>query len=241
LNPKIPKPAAYLLDFIASIEAPRGYDTVYGNRMDKMPKPLTSMTMKEVLDQGNWRTKTFGSSACGRYQFMDATLRSLAAAYDLKAEDKFTPDYQDDLGYKLLQGRKYARWISGQITDEEFMWALAKEWASFPVPEAGQGAHRRLQAGETYYAGDKLNKVLVKVPQVKQALKEAKALVNEVPASDEPEELLYTLDEVRKAVEAGVAEALRARAKQRVVLALTFEDGRLVGTSELAGEAAKAS
>jgi hypothetical protein len=74
----VPQPAAMLLDFIGSKEAPKGYDTVYANRMDRMPKPLTRMTMKEILDQGRWRTKTFGSSAFSRYQFMDATLRDLA-------------------------------------------------------------------------------------------------------------------------------------------------------------------
>lgn len=58
MDKTVPKPAAMLLDFIASKEAPKGYDTVYANRMDRMPKPLTSMTMKEVLDQGKWRTKT---------------------------------------------------------------------------------------------------------------------------------------------------------------------------------------
>lgn len=31
------KPAAMLLDFIASKEAPKGYDTVYASRMDRCP------------------------------------------------------------------------------------------------------------------------------------------------------------------------------------------------------------
>jgi muramidase (phage lysozyme) len=109
MDKTVPKPAAMMLDFIGAKEAPKGYDTVYANRMDRMSKPLTRMTMKEILDQGRWRTKTFCSSACGRYQFMDATLRDLADELGLKADDKFTPDYQDRLGLHLLRRRLHAQ------------------------------------------------------------------------------------------------------------------------------------
>jgi len=181
MDKTVPRPAAMLLDFIGSKEAPRGYDTVYGNRMDRMPKPLTSMTMKEVLDQGKWRTKTFGSSACGRYQFMDATLRDLATELNLKAKDVFTPDYQDRLGLYLLRRRGYERWISGRMTDHEFMIELAKEWASFPVPYRMKGAHRTVERGQSYYAGDGLNKSLISAEAVEAALTKAKGLAGTAP------------------------------------------------------------
>ena len=86
----VPQPAAMLLDFIGSKEAQKGYDTVYANRMDRMPKPLTRMTMKEILDQGRWRTKTFGPSAFSRYQFMDATLQDLATK-DTRCSNELLP------------------------------------------------------------------------------------------------------------------------------------------------------
>lgn len=176
-----PKPAAMLLDFIGSKEAPKGYDTVYANRMDRMPKPLTSMTMKEILDQGRWRTKTFGSSACGRYQFMDATLRDLAEELDLKAEDRFTPDYQDRLGLHLLRRRGYDKWVAGLMSDHEFMINLAKEWASFPVPYRMKGSHRTVERGQSYYAGDGLNKSLITAEAVEAALTRAKGAAGEAP------------------------------------------------------------
>jgi muramidase (phage lysozyme) len=185
MDKTVPKPAAMLLDFIASKEAPRGYDTVYGNRMSQMPKPLTSMTMKEVLDQGKWRTKTFGSSACGRYQFMDATLRDLATELDLKAEDKFTPDYQDRLGLYLLRRRGYEKWIAGRISDHDFMIGLGQEWASFPMPYQMKGAHRTVQRGQSYYAGDGLNKALVGAEAVETTLTKAKSLAGGVPLPPE--------------------------------------------------------
>jgi muramidase (phage lysozyme) len=181
MDKTVPKPAAMLLDFIGSKEAPKGYDTVYANRMDRMPKPLTSMTMKEILDQGKWRTRTFGSSACGRYQFMDATLRDLATELGLKAEDVFTPDYQDRLGLHLLRRRGYDKWIQGGLTDSAFMINLAKEWASFPVPYEMKGSHRTVQRGQSYYAGDGLNKALISAADVEAGLKQAKALLKEDP------------------------------------------------------------
>jgi hypothetical protein len=189
MDKTVPKPAAMLLDFIGSKEAPKGYDTVYANRMDRMPKPLTSMTMKEILDQGKWRTRTFGSSACGRYQFMDATLRDLATELGLKAEDKFTPDYQDRLGLHLLRRRGYDKWIKGTLSDGEFMLNLAKEWASFPVPYTVKGGSRTVTRGQSFYAGDGLNKSLVSAGDVEQALVMARAQQNAQPivvATPEP-------------------------------------------------------
>ncbi|WP_195904252.1 hypothetical protein [Microvirga lotononidis] len=153
-----------LLDFIGSKEAPKGYDTVYANRMDRMPKPLPFLMLKEILDQGKWRTKTFGSSACGRYQFMDATLRDLAEELDLKAEDRFTPDYQDRLGFHLLRCRGYDKWIKGALSDGAFMRNLAKEWASFPVPDIVKGSSRTGARGQSFYAGHGLNKARVPHP-----------------------------------------------------------------------------
>ena len=52
---------------------------------------------------------------------------------------------------------------------------LAMEWASLPVLIACQGAHRRVAAGETYYAGDKLNRALVPPDHVRVVLNEVKS------------------------------------------------------------------
>lgn len=211
MDKTVPRPAAMLLDYIASKEAPKGYDTVYGNRMDRMPKPLTSMTMKEVLDQGKWRTKTFGSSACGRYQFMDATLRDLATELNLKAEDRFTPDYQDRLGYHLLRRRGYDKWIKGQISDAEFMLNLAKEWASFPVPYTVKGGSRTVSRGQSYYAGDGLNKALVSAEDVEKALvaaRDRQDIIAEPVVVAAPEPPLDTREVPDDEIPAGLWQAI---------------------------------
>ena len=163
----VPAPAKRLLDFIAGYEAPRGYDTVYGNRMSQMPKPITAMTMDEVIAQGPWRTKTFGSSACGKFQFMAATLKGLKASQRLTGRELMAPELQDRLGYALLLGRGYARFMAGTMSLTAFGNEVAKEWASFPVLTATNGKRR----GQSYYAGDGLNHVLVGPEPVERVLR----------------------------------------------------------------------
>lgn len=174
MDKTVPSAAAYLLTKISSIEAPKGYDTVYGNQMKKMPKPLTSMTIGEVIEQGPWRTKTFGSSACGAYQFMTATLKSLVEQLGLSLKQKFTSDLQDRLGYHLLKRRGYDAFMFGKIDIPEFGKRLAQEWASFPVLKQTKGQQRQVKRGESYYADDGQNKSLVKAETIENWLMETK-------------------------------------------------------------------
>lgn len=166
----IPTKAKDLLDFIGDIEAPRGYGTIYGNNQRKLPKPLTSMTFNEVQKaQPSW-TKRFGSSASGRYQFMYRTLKGLHREMSIKGSTKFTDVLQDDMGYHLLKRRGFQKYLDGSISRTEFGKRLAKEWASFPVLASTKGAHRQLTRGQSYYAGDKVNKSLVSPEQVERVL-----------------------------------------------------------------------
>lgn len=167
----IPPFAAKLLSFIGSIEAPQGYDTVFGNNQARLPKPLTSMTLNEVIAAGPSWTKRFGSSAAGRYQFMRDTLRDLKAQLGLTGSEKLTPDLQDRLAFALLRRRGYDDFDAGRIGVTAFALRLAQEWASLPVLKACRGAHRQLVRGQSYYAGDGLNKALVAPERVEALLK----------------------------------------------------------------------
>ncbi|MGU3659242.1 hypothetical protein [Methylobacterium fujisawaense] len=169
----IPPAAALMLNDIASYEAPKGYDTVYANKMAQMPKPLTSMTLDAVIADGPRRTKLFGSSACGRYQFMTATLQDLRKTLVLMGTDLFTPDLQDRLALQLLKRRGYDKFMAGKMTLTAFGLAIAQEWASFPVLAPCKGASRQLARGQSYYAGDGLNKALVKPEAVEAMLRNA--------------------------------------------------------------------
>ena len=183
MDKTVPAGAAFLLDFIGKIEAPRGYDTVYGNNQRKLPKRVTSMTLYEIQQaQPRW-TKQFGSSATGRYQFMRDTLRGLITELDLSTDMKLDANLQDRLAYHLLRRRGYDAFVFGRIDKIEFAKRLAMEWASLPVLRATKGAHRNVMRGQSYYNGDNLNKSLVKPEDVEIALARVLDLHKQSPAA----------------------------------------------------------
>jgi muramidase (phage lysozyme) len=166
----VPASAARILNFIGKTEAPRGYDTVYGNNQAKLAKAVTSMTIDEVIAAGPSWTKRFGSSACGRYQFMRATLQGLKKELGLTGRERLDEGMQDRLAFQLLKRRKWEQFEAGKIGVTEFAKQLAMEWASFPVLKACQGAHRKIARGQSYYAGDGMNKALVRPEQIEALL-----------------------------------------------------------------------
>jgi hypothetical protein len=163
MNSDVPRGAALLLDFIASIEAPAGYGTIYRNRQHLLARPLTEMTLDEVLAAQPLWTQQSGSSAAGRYQLIRITLGEMMRKLRLSPKRHFDADLQDLLGYALLQRRGYHRFASGVMSRSDFALELAKEWASIPVIEPVQGAHRLLAPGESFYAGDNQNRALATV------------------------------------------------------------------------------
>lgn len=186
MDRSIPAPAAHLLEFIYRTETgrepPECYEVIFGQNQDKLAKPLTEMTFDEVVKDGPSRTRKFGSSAAGAPQFMrdtlDApkTMNDLKGQLDIDGDELFSPDLQDRMAFHLLKRRGYDKFMAGTIGVVAFGKALAQEWASFPVLAATQGAHRRIARGETYYAGDRLNKALVKPEKIEALLAEVKGM-----------------------------------------------------------------
>jgi muramidase (phage lysozyme) len=175
MHSSVPAGAALLLDFIADFESNGDYNVIYGNNEDKLPAPITTMTLNALLEaQPAWGAR-WGSSAAGRYQFMPPTLRGLMQKMQLSGDAGFTPGMQDKLAYQLLKGRGYARFKSGALALDAFGKQLAMEWASLPVLSPTKGAHRMLERGETYYAGDRLNRALVKPERVEALLHQVAA------------------------------------------------------------------
>lgn len=180
MDANIPTAAAILLDFIGDIEAPKGYDTIFGNRQNRLAKPITKMTLDEVMaHQRNWSSKRWvaqhwgyksASSASGRYQFMLDTLRDLKIELKLSGREIFNADFQDRLGFHLLKRRGYLAYMSNQISRTVFGLRLAQEWASLPVLSNCRGAHREISRGDSYYRGDELNKSLVSPVTVEAVL-----------------------------------------------------------------------
>lgn len=180
----VPPGAARLLDFIGGIEAPKGYNVIYANRQGRLPKPITKMTIAELQahQASGWPAK---STASGRYQFMRATLKELRAELSLGDNQVFNSDLQDRLAYHLLKRRGYDTFMAGKLSLNGFALNLAKEWASLPVLTDCKGASRQIKRGQSYYAGDGLNKSLVSPESVEALLREVKGIAAE-PAEPQP-------------------------------------------------------
>lgn len=64
----------------------------------------------------------------GRYQIVGKTLRKLKNELGLTGEETFSPELQDKLFLQLLKGRGYTKYKSGEISREQFLSNLQKEW-----------------------------------------------------------------------------------------------------------------
>lgn len=149
-----------LLDTIRSKEAPKGYGQIYGGAKGvSLATDVSKMTLNEVLAfQKKMLAARSASSACGGYQFLRSTLLATIDAMDLTGGEIWTPELQDRMAAHLMEGRGLSRYMAGKIVAEAFANNLAMEWASLPVVTTIKGAHRVVKPGETYYAGDGLNK-----------------------------------------------------------------------------------
>jgi len=143
---------------------------------------LTSMTLSQVQDYQTQRIKSGRkSSAVGKYQFIKGTLKECTgylACDPLRV--CFTPDVQDALIIKRLEKtRRYSNWKSGSLDTAKFMIFLSAEFASMPVPhDIAAGSvykglpKRNLKKGQSFYAGDGLNKANHDPDSVYQALED---------------------------------------------------------------------
>lgn len=195
MDKTVPAGAALLLAFIYRTEtgrdAPECYQVIYGHNQAKLAKPITSMTLDEVEKaQAGW-SKRFGSSAAGAAQFMRNTLDAAGTLRDIEGEmgltgrEKFSPDLQDRMAFHLLKRRGYQAFIDGEISMTAFGNRLAMEWASFPVLSDIKGQKRKVKRGQTYYAGDGINKVLTTPEEVEAVLEQVLALAAE-PVEEAP-------------------------------------------------------
>jgi muramidase (phage lysozyme) len=222
----VPKGAALLLVFVYETETkkkvPACYDVIFGHRQNALPKPLTSMTLGEVqAAQRTWRTKawaakfnsTTASSAAGAAQFMEKTLADLIVELRLRLTQLFDGDLQDRLGYHLLKRRGYEEFMAGKMSRTEFGKRLSQEWASFPVLADTQGQKRRVTRGQSYYAGDGVNKALVSPQMVEAVLDRVRQLGNDVV----PEETVAPVI-VETPVVADPGELEKSPAKSKTVL-----------------------
>ncbi|MBF9051904.1 hypothetical protein GTA62_18470 [Roseobacter sp. HKCCD9010] len=127
-----------LLQLIGSLEAPGGYDTVYYGVRTHPPRPITTMSVGEVLD---WQRSTVRagsvSSAAGQYQIIRGTLQGLVDQGIVSRSDTFDAATQDRLGRHLLRETGYRDGDASPETANR----IARVWAALPrVSGPGAGA-----------------------------------------------------------------------------------------------------
>ena len=135
---------AGMLDFIGSLEAPGGYDVYSHYAAAPPPKPLTKMTVNEVLAWQDRIDAQSRSEAAGRFQIMEDTLRDyLVPTMGLTGREKFSADMQNAMAVVLMQRRGWSPKGTNHIRMGN---ALAREWAALPLlsgPDTGKSAHHK--------------------------------------------------------------------------------------------------
>jgi hypothetical protein len=144
--------AGGLLDAIGEAEGAT-YNTLYGYAEreggDFAGTDITKMTIGDVMRLQRQMVSANGvSSAVGKYQFIQDTLKEAVAGVGLSPADVFSPANQDKLALWLLRQRTdFDDWVTGQADPAEFQNQLAGIWASVPNT-----------SGKSAYASDGLNK-----------------------------------------------------------------------------------
>jgi muramidase (phage lysozyme) len=134
------------------------YETIIGHNQRHLDKPLTQMTVDEIIaasDSWRKRFKTT-SGAAGAYQIIKPTLVQLKKDLGLKGSEKFSPALQDLMGQVLCQKRGADQFLAGKLSLNAFGNNLAREWASFPVLSATSRGKQQLKRGQSYdkFAGN---------------------------------------------------------------------------------------
>jgi len=159
-----------LLDLIGRHEAPRGYNQVYGGSKIQPPKPITTMTIREVLAWQDASVRAGSrSSAAGRYQIIRGTLRGLVGDGAASMSDLYSARTQDRLAIALMERRGLGAYRAGRLSETQFAQNLSQEWASFPV--AIRDRSGRPANGQSYYAGDGLNRAGTSLSAVINAIR----------------------------------------------------------------------
>ena len=159
-----------LLDVIARYESGGDYNIVYGGSRIQPPRPITQMTVQEVR---NWQDQSVAagskSSAVGKYQIIRKTMDQIIAGGALRRSELFGPAAQDRAAMFLLNRRGLSQYQNGQISETTFAQRLSQEWASLPA--ATQDRNGNPAQGQSYYAGDGLNRAHIDLQSVLSAIR----------------------------------------------------------------------
>lgn len=126
-----------VLDLIGRLEAPQGYDQVYGGVRTPPPRPITTMSVAEVLAWQRRTVRTSVSSAAGQYQIIRATLQRLVDQGVVSPSARFDAATQDRLGRHLLRETGYRAGDASVATANR----IAGVWAALPDLATGRSVY----------------------------------------------------------------------------------------------------
>jgi muramidase (phage lysozyme) len=139
-------------NMIGKAESGGDYNVMVGGKKGD----LTNMTLAQILEQQSkmiQKGSGFESSALGKYQITQSTLRDLIRKTGMDINTtKFDQATQDKLADELITYRGgYNKYASGAISKEKFMRNLSSIWAGLPMDASGR----------SYYQGVGSNKATV--------------------------------------------------------------------------------
>ncbi|WP_299083402.1 hypothetical protein [uncultured Ruegeria sp.] len=161
-----------MLDFIGSLEAPEGYDQVFSRVSVQPPRPITAMTVDEVLEWQSLASRTSVSSAAGRYQVIRATLQGLVDQGVVARNEPFDSALQDRIGTHLLRQTGYRNGVASPVVANR----VAGIWAALPLvsgPGQGYSAYEGYAGNHSLVTAETYLDVLQCTKSVDEAQKEA--------------------------------------------------------------------
>jgi hypothetical protein len=151
---------------------PDAYSVVYSG-IPKAKRPKALLTTYSIADILEWQkfvvNEGAASSAAGAYQIIRKTLAGLP----IPKSERFDEACQDEAAMMLLDRRGWDDCEAGRMSAVDFADMLAREWASLPVQRDQRGATRQVKRGQSYYAGDGLNKASATPEEVLKAVNSA--------------------------------------------------------------------
>ena len=156
------------------------YNKTKGGLKSYFNTKLTEMTIKEIQQ----KQKTREMFAVGRFQIITKTLILAVNTLKIDTSVKFNKTIQDKIFNEYLITKKRPAIIAYLKSDgsiDSAMYDWAKEFASAAVKK-GNKLHKRkndkttriAKGGESYYAGDGLNKAHLSLDEMEKALKASK-------------------------------------------------------------------
>jgi muramidase (phage lysozyme) len=149
-----------ILDLIGRAESGGNYNILVGGKTNA---DLTNMTIAQVLEyQNSMIQQGHESTAVGKYQIVQGTLRGLLKQGVVSPNETFSSSTQDKLAVALLNEIGWSKFQSGNMSADQMADAIAQVWAGFPTA-----------SGRSFYQGIGSNKATVGRQEVLSALNDA--------------------------------------------------------------------